>query len=147
MTTEHPDFPASYEACFLTACPLRENCLHKLCADGLSDEVTAGRAILPSALLDRNLVGGRCRHYAEAKLVTCYADFSHLFDCVTKKDHPRLSRAVYAYLGGRSNYYRYSNAERNCFLTEDQARDIAAIFAQYGYPAPDYGRQFQVYNY
>ncbi|WP_249117166.1 hypothetical protein [Prevotella jejuni] len=44
-------------------------------------------------------------------LVTCYAGFTHFFDEVGRKDLFSLRNEIYSYLRGRSNFYRYSNAE------------------------------------
>lgn len=146
MTVPYSSFPKAYVACFLTECPLRETCLHKLYVDAMTDEEVVGTAVMPGALAEKNLVGGRCRYYREGKKVVCYGDFSHLFDEVRQADVASVKQAVYSYLGSRFEFYRYSRHESSYYtLTQQKADDIARIFARYGYQPPKYGETFETY--
>lgn len=101
----------------------------------LPDDLPFVRAVAPAVLLEKNLANGRCVQYRKAKTVTCYADFSHLYDDVRKVDYAAVRQEVQDYLGGRTAYYRYSNATYRCYLTPDKVADIAAIFARHGFTA------------
>lgn len=140
MTIDYKSFPKGYVACFLTECPVRETCLHKLYVDAMTDEVGTGTdeegtaadeeiigtALMPGALAEKNLLDGRCRYYREAKTVVCYADFSHLFDELRQVDAMRVKQEVYDYLGSRFDFYRYSRHESSHYtLTQQMADDIA----------------------
>lgn len=136
-------FPKGYEACFLEDCSLKETCLHHLYYSLQPVNNTWGDAIYPSVLKAENLVGGCCKMYQEKKLVTCYAGFTHFFDEVRRKDLPSLRKEVYTYFRGRSNFYRYSNAENGYLYTQSMADDIKALFTKYGYNEPKYERTFE----
>lgn len=141
------DFPKSYEACFLEGCSLKDTCLHYLYNQLLPSTTTCGRAIRPSALDEANFVNDHCPHYQEAKQVDCYSGFSHMFDEVKKKDLQALRQEIYQYLRGRSNFYRYSNAEKGCLLTQPMADQIKDIFARYGYGEPKYENAFKTFTF
>ena len=136
-------FPKSYEACFLESCSVKENCLHHLYFKLQPSTNTWGGAIYPSALLPENLVNGCCKKFQDRKLVTCYAGFAHFFDEVRRKDLPTLRNEIYSYFRGRSNFYRYGNAENGYLFTHQMAEDIKVIFKKYGYDAPRYDRTFE----
>lgn len=136
-------FPKGYEACFLENCSLKETCLHYLYYSLQPVNNTWGDAIYPSVLKTENLVNGCCRMYQAKKLVTCYADFTHFFDEVRRKDLPSLRKEVYTYFRGRSNFYRYSNAENGYLYTQSMADDIKTLFTKYGYNEPKYERTFE----
>lgn len=136
-------FPKGYEACFLEGCSLKETCLHHLYYSLQPVNNTWGDAIYPSVLKAENLVDGCCRMYQEKKLVTCYARFTHFFDEVRRKDLPSLRKEVYTYFRGRSNFYRYSNAENGYLYTQSMADDIKELFTKYGYNEPKYERTFE----
>ena len=104
-------FPKSYEACFLENCAVKEDCLHHLYFKLQPASNTWGDAIFPSALMSENLINGHCRMFHAKRLVTCYAGFTHFFDEVRRKDLPSLRNEVYSFFRGRSNFYRYGNAE------------------------------------
>ena len=91
----------------------------------LPDEVTVDLSVTPRALLEKNFQNGQCQHYVEAKKVTVCAYFSHLFDKVRHEDYKHLRQDVYAYLGGRHNYRRYSIHQRPYHITPEKADDIA----------------------
>ena len=76
-------------------------------------------------------------------LVTCYAGFTHFFDEVRRKDLPSLRNEIYSYFRGRSNFYRYGNAERGYLYTQSMADDVKALFMEYGYNEPKYERTFE----
>ena len=90
-----------------------------------------------------NLINGRCRMFHAKRLVTCYAGFTHFFDEVRRKDLPSLRNEVYSYFRGRSNFYRYGNAERGYLYTQSMAEDVKALFMEYGYNEPKYERTFK----
>lgn len=136
-------FPKSYEACFLGSCPVKENCLHHLYFKLQPSTNTWGGAIYPSALLPENLVNGFCKKFQDRKLVTCYAGFAHFFDEVRRKDLPTLRNEIYSYFRGRSNFYRYGNAERGYLYTQSMADKVKALFMEYGYTEPKYERTFK----
>ena len=136
-------FPKGYEACFLENCSLKETCLHYLYYSLQPVNNTWGDAIYPSVLKTENLVNGCCRMYQAKKLVTCYADFTHFFDEVRRKDLPSLRKEVYTYFRGRSIFYRYSNAENGYLYTQSMADDIKTLFTKYGYNEPKYERTFE----
>ena len=136
-------FPKSYEAYFLKSCSVKENCLHHLYFKLQPSTNTWGGAIYPSALLPENLVNGCCRKFHDKKLVTCYAGFAHFFDEVRRKDLPTLRNEIYSYFRGRSNFYRYGNAERGYLYTQSMADDVKALFMEYGYNEPKYERTFK----
>ena len=136
-------FPKSYEACFLENCAVREDCLHHLYFKLRPTSNIWGDAIFPSALMSENLVNGRCRMFHAKKLVTCYAGFSYFFDEVRRKDLPSLRNEVYLYFRGRSNFYRYGNAERGYLYTQSMADDVKALVMEYGYNEPKYERTFK----
>ena len=121
-------FPKSYEACFLESCSVKDNCLHHLYFKLQPSTNTRGGAIYPSALLPENLVNGCCKKFQDRKLVTCYAGFAHFFDEVRRKDLPSLRNEIYSYFRGRSNFYRYGNAENGYLFTHQMAEDIKVIF-------------------
>ena len=123
-------FPKSYEACFLENCAVREDCLHHLYFKLQPASNTWGDAIFPSALMPENLI-------------TCYAGFAHFFDEVRRKDLPCLRNEVYSYFRGRSNFYRYGNAERGYLYTQSMVDDVKALFMEYGYNEPKYERTFK----
>lgn len=139
-------FPKSYAACHLKACT-KNNCLHRIFGTLLPQSVTFGKAILPSALEEANRMDGQCRHYSPAVTHRCYAGFDHLFDDVKKKDLIPLRQAIYDYMNGRSNFYRYSNAEEGYLLTQEKADRIADIFGRFGYSAPTYAHTFMAYKF
>ena len=136
-------FPKNYEACFLASCSLKENCLHHIYFRLQPSGNTWGGAIYPSALLPENLVNGCCKNFQENKLVTCYAGFRHIFDEVKRKDLSELRNEIYSYFRGRSNFYRYGNAERGYLYTQSMADDVKALFMEYGYNEPKYERTFK----
>ena len=136
-------FPKGYEACFLENCSLKETCLHYLYYSLQPVNNTWGDAIYPSVLKTENLVNGCCRMYQAKKLVTCYVGFTHFFDEVRRKDLPSLRKEVYTYFRGRSNFYRYGNAERGYLYTQSMADDVKALFIEYGYNEPKYERTFK----
>lgn len=136
-------FPKSYEAYFLKSCSVKDNCLHHLYFKLQPSTNTWGGAIYPSALLPENLVNGCCKNFQDRKLVTCYAGFAHFFDEVRRKDLPSLSNEVYSYFRGRSNFYRYGNAERGYLYMQSMADDVKALFMEYGYNEPKYERTFK----
>lgn len=136
-------FPKGYEACFLENCSLKETCLHYLYYSLQPVNNTWGDAIYPSVLKTENLVNGCCWMYQAKKLVTCYAGFTHFFDEVRRKDLPSLRKEVYTYFRGRSNFYRYGNAERGYLYTQSMADDVKALFMEYGYNEPKYERTFK----
>lgn len=136
-------FPKSYEACFLESCSVKDNCLHHLYFKLQPSTHTWGGAIYPSTLLPENLVNGCCKKFQDRKLVTCYAGFAHFFDEVRRKDLPTLRNEIYSYFRGRSNFYRYGNAERGYLYTQSMADDVKALFMEYGYNEPKYERTFK----
>ena len=93
--------------------------------------------------MPENLVNGRCRMFHAKRLVTCYAGFTHFFDEVRRKDLPSLRNEIYLYFRGRSNFYRYGNAERGYLYTQSMADDVKALFLEYGYNEPKYERTFK----
>ena len=93
--------------------------------------------------MPENLINGRCRMFHVKRLVTCYAGFIHFFDEVRRKDLPSLRSEVYSYFRGRSNFYRYGNAERGYLYTQSMADDVKALFMEYGYNEPKYERTFK----
>ena len=100
-------------------------------------------AIYPSALLPENLMNGCCRKFHDKTLVTCYAGFTHFFDEVRRKDLPSLRNEIYSYFRGRSNFYRYGNAERGYLYTQSMADDVKALLMDYDYNEPKYERTFK----
>ena len=88
-------------------------------------------------------MNGCCKNFQDRKLVTCYAGFAHFFDEVRRKDLPSLRNEIYSYFRGRSNFYRYGNAEKGYLFTHRMAEDIKVIFKKYGYDAPRYDRTFE----
>lgn len=133
-------FPKGYEACFLEECLVKESCLHNLYYKLQPVTNTWGDAIYPSALKAENLMEGCCRMYQAKKFVTCYAGFTHFFDEVRREDLPSFRNEIYSYFRGRSNFYRYSNAESGYFYTQSMADDVKALFMEYGYNEPKYER-------
>ena len=133
-------FPKGYEACFLEECLVKESCLHNLYYKLQPVTNTWGDAIYPSALKAENLMEGCCRMYQAKKFVTCYAGFTHFFDEVRREDLPSFRNEIYSYFRGRSNFYRYSNAESGYFYTQSMADDVKALFMEYGYSEPKYER-------
>lgn len=101
---------------------MKETCLHYLYYKLQPANNTWGNAVYPSALMSENLVNGCCRMYQAKMLVTCHADFAHFFDEVRHKDLPSLCNEVYTYFRGRSNFYRYSNAEKDYLYTQFDGR-------------------------
>ena len=93
--------------------------------------------------MSENLINGRCRMFHAKRLVTCYAGFTHFFDEVRRKDLPSLRNEIYLYFRGRSNFYRYGNAERGYLYTQSMADDVKALFMEYGYNEPKYERTFK----
>lgn len=136
-------FSKRYEAYFLESCSVKENCLHNLYFKLQPSTNTWGGAIYPSALLPENLVNGFCKKFQDRKLVTCYAGFAHFFDEVRRKDLPTLRNEIYSYFRGRSNFYRYGNAERGYLYTQSMADDVKALFMEFGYNEPKYERTFK----
>lgn len=136
-------FPKSYEVCFLESCTVKENCLHHLYFKLQPSSNIWGEAIYPSALMAENLVNGCCKKFQEKKLVTCHAGFAHFFDEVRRKDLPDLRNKIYRYFRGRSNFYRYSKAEKGYLFTQLMADDVKALFKKYGYDEPEYERTFE----
>ena len=133
-------FPKGYEACFLEECLVKESCLHNLYYKLQPVTNTWGDAIYLSALKAENLMEGCCRMYQAKKFVTCYAGFTHFFDEVRREDLPSFRNEIYSYFRGRSNFYRYSNAESGYFYTQSMADDVKALFMEYGYNEPKYER-------
>ena len=88
-------------------------------------------------------MNGYCKKFQDRKLVTCYAGFAHFFDEVRRKDLPTLRNEIYSYFRGRSNFYRYGNAENGYLFTYWMAEEVKAIFKKYGYDAPRYDRTFE----
>jgi len=72
-----------------------------------------------------------------------FAGFTHFFDEVRRKDLPSLRNEIYSYFRGRSNFYRYGNAERGYLYTQSMADDVKALFVEYGYNEPKYERTFK----
>ena len=136
-------FPKRYEVCFLENCAVKEDCLHHLYFKLQPVFNTWGDAIFPSALMPENFINGRCRMFHAKSLVTCYAGFRHIFDEVKHKDLPSLRNEIYSYFRGRSNFYRYGNAERGYLYTQSMADDVKVLFMEYGYNEPKYERTFK----
>ena len=118
--------PDDWALCFLSECPLKENCQRWLAYTYAPDSVSVRPSIMPQALKQEP-----CPYYTEPKPVHMACGFSDLFHSVKRADYPYMHSELTEYLGSRRAYYRYRSGER--LLTPEQQSWIKKLFQKYGY--------------
>lgn len=118
--------PAAWPVCFLSDCPLSEDCLNYLVGLHVPDSLTCGNAVYPTARHN-----GECSQYKKIKKIRAAWGFKSLFENVKERDASTLRSALKNSLGGNGTYYRYNNGQR--LLTPEQQDLVLSIFHQFGY--------------
>ena len=119
--------PKTWQVCFLSECPVKEQCLRQLVAAHLPKSRDFGAAVFPT--MDRDEQG--CRLFAVGEPKHMAWGFNTIMLEVKSRDEQALRNSMKQYLGGHSNYYRYHNGER--LLTPEQQEWIVNLFRRYGY--------------
>lgn len=128
---EYGNLPNRISYCFTEPCPMKDECIHYLAGLYKSDEVQQGHAIFPNALKE-----GKCKFFAELRIVKMAWGFDKLFTEVKVKDAPVLRSKMRKYLGSKGQYYRYKLGQMK--LLPEQQEHIKQIFAQFGYQDVDF---------
>lgn len=128
---EYGNLPSRISYCFTEPCPMKDECIHYLAGLYKSDEVQQGHAIFPNALKE-----GKCKFFAELRIVKMAWGFDKLFAEVKVKDAPVLRSEMRKYLGSKGQYYRYKLGQMK--LLPEQQEHIKQIFAQFGYQDVDF---------
>ena len=111
------DMPSWYVLCTNGLCPLQGSCL-------------------------RYQAGSR----VPETLVVWAAGFTHLYDCVMKKDYTSMRKGITSYLHGPKMYYEYMRGERS--LSPEQQEWINNFVKSYGYDwEVPYDRYYEGYEY
>jgi len=124
------NMPLSWQVCFLSECPVKEQCLRQLAAQHLDKRRDFGPAVYPTMEIGEK----GCRLFATGKPKRMAWGFSNLFAEVKSKDETGLRNSLKQYLGGHGSYYRYNRGER--LLTPEQQTWIINLFRRYGYVEP-----------
>jgi len=119
--------PASWQLCFLSEGPRKDECLRQLAFRHLPAQQVFGPAIYPNVEIGEK----GCRFFAVGQPRRMAWGFNTLFAEVKQKDVSGLRNAMKQYLGGHSNYYRYSRGER--LLSTEQQEWIINLFRRFGY--------------
>ena len=128
---EYGNLPSRISYCFTEPCPMKDECIHYLAGLYKSNEVQQGHAIFPNALKE-----GKCKFFAELRIVKMAWGFDKLFAEVKVKDAPVLRSEIRKYLGSKGQYYRYKLGQMK--LLPEQQEHIKQIFAQFGYQDVDF---------
>ena len=121
------NIPKSYQLCFNSECPKREECLRHMAGTVVPEDRDWGPAIYPNIKINEN--GCRLFDKGEPKLMAW--GFEGLLSEVKYKDMKTLRNTLKQYLGGHSNYYRYHSGER--LLDTEQQNWILDLFRRMGY--------------
>jgi hypothetical protein len=119
--------PLSWQVCFLSECPVKEQCLRQLAVGFVSDERDFGPAVYPTMKVDEH----GCRLFVKAETKRMAWGFKTLFSDVKSRHEQALRNSLKVYLGGHSSFYRYNRGER--LLNTEQQDWILNLFRQYGY--------------
>lgn len=119
--------PKGYQLCFNKECPRKEECLRFLAGCALPEDRDWGPSVYPNIKMDDN----GCRLYATGETTRMAWGFNTLLEDVKSKHEKGLRTAMYQYLNGTSNYYRYHHGER--LLNQEQQEWILQLFQRTGY--------------
>jgi hypothetical protein len=135
------DVPSWYVLCINGLCPFQGSCLRYLAGSRVPETKEVAMCVMPKALKD-----GKCRFYDKRKVVVWAAGFSHLYDCVMKKDYTSMRKSITRYLHGAKLYYEYMRGERP--LSPEQQTWIRNFVKSYGYEwEVPFDRYFEAYEY
>ena len=118
--------PKDWTLCFLSECPLKENCQRWLAYSYAPDDVRVRSCVMPQALRS-----GRCHYYVEPQPVRMASGFRNIFRSVRREDYPSMLGALFNYLGSRRTFYRYRSGEK--LLSPEQQSWMKNLFKKYGY--------------
>lgn len=120
--------PKGYQLCFNNNCPQKDNCLRFMVGSNIPEHRGDwGPTIYPNVKINEN----GCRYYATGQIQRMAWGFNTLFEEVKSKHKQGLRMAIYQYLNGRSNFYRYQHGER--LLNKEQQEWIIQLFQRSGY--------------
>lgn len=119
--------PLSWQLCFLSECPKKDECLRQLAAKHLPENRDFGPAVYPTMKIGEE----GCRLFTAGRPKQMAWGFETLFSEVKSKHEQALRLAMKNYLGGHTSYYRYHRGKR--LLTPEQQEWIVGLFQQYGY--------------
>lgn len=118
--------PKGWTVCFLSQCPLSNECLRYAAAKVLPTATMEGYAIYPSAL---NY--SPCPLYKPIQVVRMAFGFRKIFTNVKLKDSAVLHKKIKSYLGGNGSYYDFHHGRRK--LSPKQQTWIIQLMRRYGY--------------
>jgi hypothetical protein len=135
------DMPSWYVLCTNGLCPLQGSCLRYQAGSRVPETLEVATCVMPKAFKD-----GKCRWYDKRKVVVWAAGFTHLYDCVMKKDYTSMRKGITSYLHGPKMYYEYMRGERS--LSPEQQEWINNFVKSYGYDwEVPYDRYYEGYEY
>ncbi len=121
----------SWTYCFNAECPRSAECIRYISSRFKPQGVTIGNAVYPDACQH-----GECQHFMRVMVVKTAWGMSALYDQVKHCHAQMLKYKVMSVLGGKTAYYRVHRGEKH--LSPDKQQEVNALFAQYGYPAPQF---------
>lgn len=119
--------PKGYQLCFNKECPKKDECLRFMVGCAIPDDRDWGPAIYPNIKIGEE----GCRLFATGEPQRMAWGFETLFEEVKSKHERGLRLAMYQYLNGSSNYYRYHHGEK--LLNAEQQQWIIQLFQRTGY--------------
>jgi hypothetical protein len=130
--------PKTWQVCFLSECPVKEQCLRQLAASNLPADRDWGAAVYPTMRCNEK----GCRLFATGEAKRMAWGFNTLFSEVKAKHENVLRLAMKNYLHGHAAYYRYNRGEK--LLSPEQQDWIVQLFQSMGYHD---GLEFDHYVY
>lgn len=126
---DHSHVPGNYAHCLETECPVGAQCLRRLAADCLPDDMEQFYAVNPRRVRHDE----QCPYFRPAKEVRMARGFMHALGTVPMANARKVERAVTA-LYNRCYYYRM---RRGIYvLTPQQQEQIARILTKNGAAQP-----------
>lgn len=119
--------PLSWQLCFLSECPKKDECLRQMVAKHLPKSRQFGPAVYPTMEIGEN----GCRLFTACRPKQMAWGFETLFSDVKSKHEQGLRQAMKSYLGGHGTYYRCNSGKK--LLTPEQQEWIINLFRQNGY--------------
>lgn len=101
------DVPSSWNYCFNKHCPWSKKCACQLSVAYKPSDLIRGYAIFPEAFSD-----GTCKYFIQLQLVKVAWGFNLILGELKHKDELAFRRAMTAYFGSGSAYYRYKLGQK-----------------------------------
>lgn len=133
---DYSTMPGSYEVCWHTACPLKDNCLRYLASSHLDDRMFVSSVNLNFVHPET----GECENQRPGATVRVAWGLRHIYDNLPY----RIKDAVYSqihYAIGNTTYYHYYN-ERKPIPPRVQEY-IGQVFRQHGVNEPVAFRRYE----